>query len=59
MIKADEAHRLGLVNHVVEPGEEVNKAREILTKIATKAPLAIAKTISNAKRPVQQLRLGF
>lgn len=45
MIKADEALSLGLVNHVVEPGEEVAKAEEILRKIATKAPLAIAKTI--------------
>ncbi|MGB1218098.1 MAG: enoyl-CoA hydratase/isomerase family protein, partial [Saprospiraceae bacterium] len=45
MIGAEEAHRLGLVNHVVEPGEEVNKSKEILQKIASKAPLAIAKTI--------------
>ncbi len=45
MIKADEAHRLGLANHVVEPGEEVAKATEILAKIASKAPLAVAKTV--------------
>ena len=45
MIKADEAHRLGLANHVVPVGEEVAKAKEIINKIATKAPIAIAKTI--------------
>lgn len=45
MISADEAYRIGLVNHVVDPGEEVNKAVEIINKIATKAPLAIAKSI--------------
>lgn len=45
MIDAAEAYRLGLVNHVVEPGKEVEKAHEILAKIATKGPLAIAKII--------------
>ncbi len=45
MIRADEAYRLGLANHVVPVGEEVAKAKEIITKIASKAPLAIAKTI--------------
>ena len=45
MIGADEAHRLGLVNHVVPHGEEVAKAIDILQKTATKAPLAIAKVI--------------
>ncbi len=45
MIKADEALRLGLVNHVVPVGEEIEKAKEILMKIATKGPLAITKTI--------------
>ena len=45
MIGAEEAHKLGLVNHVVPAGEEVQKAREILTKIATKGPVAVAKSI--------------
>lgn len=45
MIGADEALRLGLVNYVVPPGEEVAKAKELIEKIASKAPLAIAKTI--------------
>jgi enoyl-CoA hydratase len=45
MIGAEEALRLGLVNHVVPAGEEVAKATEIIEKIATKGPVAIQKTI--------------
>ncbi len=45
MISAEEAHRLGLVNHVVEPGKEIEKAMEIINKIATKAPVAIQRII--------------
>lgn len=45
MIKADEALSLGLVNYVVESDELLNKCTEVLKKIATKAPLAIAKVI--------------
>jgi len=46
MINAEEALRLGLVTHVVESGQEVAKAMEILQKIATKGPLAVAQSIS-------------
>ncbi|MBC7776377.1 MAG: enoyl-CoA hydratase/isomerase family protein [Phycisphaerae bacterium] len=45
MIGAEEALRLGLVNYVVPAGEEVLKAKELIEKIATKAPLAISKII--------------
>jgi enoyl-CoA hydratase len=45
MIKADRALQLGLVNHVVSADELLSKSSEILQKIATKAPLAIAKVI--------------
>jgi len=45
MIGATEAQQLGLVNCVVPPGEEVPKAKELIEKIATKAPLAITKII--------------
>ncbi len=46
MIGAEEAHRLGLVNHVVPAGEEVSKAKELIEKIAAKAPVAVAKVIA-------------
>lgn len=45
MIRADEAYRLGLANHVVEVGQEIAKAKEIIQKIATKGPLAVKKCI--------------
>ena len=45
MIPALEAHRLGLVNYVVPVGELITKSKEILNKIGTKAPLAIAGII--------------
>ena len=47
MIGAEEAHRLGLVNHVVESGQTVAKARALLDTIATKAPLAVAAVIES------------
>ena len=46
MIKADEALRLGLVNHVVAADELLAKSSEILLKIASKAPVAISKVIA-------------
>ena len=45
MVGADEAKALGLVNHVCSPEELLPKAKEILQKIQTKAPLAISKII--------------
>lgn len=45
MIQADEALRLGLVTHVVESGLEVAKAKELLTKISSKGPLAVKQSI--------------
>ncbi|MBK6611957.1 MAG: enoyl-CoA hydratase/isomerase family protein [Sphingobacteriales bacterium] len=45
-IKADEALQLGLVNYVVEPDQLLPKCYELLQKIATKAPRAIARVIS-------------
>jgi len=45
MIKADEAHRLSLVNHVVSQEELMGKCMEILNKIIQKGPVAVANTI--------------
>ncbi len=41
MIKADRALAVGLVNHVVEPTELLDKCREIAGAILEKAPLAV------------------
>ena len=46
MIGADEAKALGLVNHVVPQEELIAKTKEILQKIQTKAPVAIAQVIA-------------
>ncbi len=48
MIGAAEAKGLGLVNHVVPHGESVKKAKEIIKKIGTKAPIAIGKVVECA-----------
>ena len=47
MIGADEAKILGLVNYVVPIEELLPKAKEILQKIHTKAPIAIANIIAS------------
>jgi enoyl-CoA hydratase len=42
---AEEAHRIGLVNRVVEPEELLPAARALAAKICTKAPLAVKYAI--------------
>jgi enoyl-CoA hydratase len=59
IIGANEAHQLGLVNYVVPLGEEVAKAKELLEKIATKAPLAIGKIIESVNAYFQTGVDGF
>jgi enoyl-CoA hydratase len=46
MVTAAEAYQLGLVNHVVSQDGLLTKAEEVLNKILTKAPLAIAGAIT-------------
>lgn len=45
MISATQAHAIGLVNHVVPQAELIVKAEEILTKIKSRAPLAVSSAI--------------
>lgn len=59
MIVAEEAHRLGLVNYVVPQGEEVAKALEIIEKIATKAPIAVAKAIECINQYYEKCKDGY
>ena len=44
-VTAVEAHRIGLVNHVVEPEALQGKAQEIAGKMLANAPLALALTL--------------
>src|SRR3954470_17307384 len=46
-----EAHRIGLVQEVVEPGRQVERAAELAEAIATKsAPLGVKATLASAHR---------
>ncbi len=45
LLSASEALQWGLVNHVVEAGQELAKAIEIITKISEKAPIAVAQVL--------------
>lgn len=45
MLTAAQAETLGLVNYTVPAAELLNKCHEVLNKIKTKAPIAIAKSI--------------
>ncbi len=59
MIDAQEAYRLGLVNYVVEPGQEVAKATEILKKTSGKAPFALKKVIDSVNAYFDESKNGF
>jgi len=45
MVTAAEAYQYGLVNHVVSQDDLLTKAEEVLNKILSRAPLAIASAI--------------
>ncbi len=49
---AEEAYRMGLVQEVVEPGEELVRALSIAASIAQQAPLAVQATIASARTAV-------
>lgn len=46
---AEEALRIGLVQEVVAPGEQLDRAVEIATTIARQAPLGVVGTLANAR----------
>ncbi len=45
MVNAEEAHRIGLVNHITTPENLIAKCEEIIAKIITKSPVAISHAI--------------
>ena len=59
MITAPEALSLGLVNHVVSQEELLPKAEELLNKILTRAPLAIAAAIKSVNAGTRDGVNGF
>lgn len=59
MIDADTALQYGLVNHVTEPDFLLNKARELLQLINTKAPIALAGCITAANAVFDETKEGY
>jgi enoyl-CoA hydratase len=51
---ATEAHRIGLVQEVTEPGRQIERAVELGGEIARCAPLALLHTIANARLAVDE-----
>jgi enoyl-CoA hydratase/carnithine racemase len=52
---AAEAHRIGLVQEVTEPGRHLDRAVELAEGIATRsAPLGVAATLASAQRAVDE-----
>ena len=59
MIDAHEAKELGLVNYVTTPDTLLAHTREILSKINSKAPLAVAGCIKAANAVFDESQNGF
>ena len=61
---AQEALRMGLVQEVVEPGQQITRALELAQVVAAQAPLAVRATLASARlsiaqseeAPIQRLR---
>ena len=53
MIMAEEAHRIGLVNHIYEPAELLPAAEAMAKKIIANAPLAVKYTVEAIERGVE------
>lgn len=54
MFGADEAYRMGLVQEVVDDGEQFDAALAIAERIAAQAPLAVQATLANAFTAVRE-----
>jgi enoyl-CoA hydratase/carnithine racemase len=52
---AEEAYRIGLVQEVVEPGRQLERAVELAERISTQsAPLGIGMTLASAQRAISE-----
>lgn len=60
MLSAEEAYKLGLINHVA-PNQEamISKTKEILQKIATSGPLAVAMVIKLVNNFYSSYETGY
>jgi len=46
---AEDAYRMGLVQYVVEPGQQLEKAMELARKVASAAPLGVRNILQNGR----------
>lgn len=51
---AEQAHHIGLVQDVVAPGEQLQRASDIAQMIARQAPLGVRATLANARLAQQE-----
>lgn len=51
---AAEARRIGLVQEVVEPGQQLARATELAERVARQAPLGVRATLRSARLAVEQ-----
>jgi len=58
-INAEEAHRLGLVNHVVEMPELLDKCMAMVDKVAAKGPISVSKCIELVNKHLESSSPGF
>lgn len=58
-IRAEEAHRIGLVNHVVPQFALMDLTRDLLIKIQTRAPLAVSAAIACVNAALDKKLDGF
>jgi enoyl-CoA hydratase len=49
---AQEAHRIGLVQEVVDDGSQYDRGLELAHRIAAQAPLAVQATLANARQAI-------
>mgnify|MGYP000844151451 FL=1 len=53
---AEEAYRVGLVQEVVEPGQQLARAIEIAERIAAQAPLGVRATLASSRLAIDDER---
>jgi len=46
---AEEAYRLGMVQHLTEPGKQLDKAMEIARRVASAAPLGVSNILKSCR----------
>ena len=57
-INADEAHRMGLIQELTEPGRQAERAMAIAENIARQAPLGVQATLRSARQARQKGELA-